>query len=103
MVLAFDLSVRLGLCSPGDAGRVRRHLQAMGLPTSVARTLGANAAPDIDADVLIGHMAQDKKVRDGQITFVLVRAVGDAFLSREVPTDVLRAVIKDSLADNPGA
>ena len=102
MVLAFELSARLGLCSPGDAERVRRHLQAVGLPTTVAQALGANAAPDIDAEVLIGHMAQDKKVRDGKITFVLVRAIGDAFLSRDVPADALRAVITDSLADNQG-
>ena len=102
MVMAFELSARLGLCLPGDAERVRRHLQAVGLPTTVAQALGANAAPDIEAEVLIGHMAQDKKVRDGKITFVLVRAIGDAFLSRDVPADALGAVITDSLADNQG-
>ena len=102
MVLAFDLSARLGLCSPGDSERVRRHLQDIGLPTSVAQALGTNAAPDVDAETLIGHMAQDKKVQDGQVTFVLVRAIGEAFLSRDVPKDTLRAVIADSLADHQG-
>ena len=33
MVLAFDLSARLGLCPPEDAARVERHLAAVGLPT----------------------------------------------------------------------
>ncbi len=97
MVLAFSLSVRLGHCSEDDYARVRRHLGAMGLPVTVAQALGANAAPDVSADVLIEHMAQDKKVRDGKVTFVLARAIGDAFLSRDVPADALRAVISDSL------
>ena len=98
MVLAFALSARLGHCSGDDCARVRRHLGAMGLPVTIAEALGANAAPDVTADVLIGHMAQDKKVQDGKVTFVLARAIGNAFLSRDVPADALHAVITDSLA-----
>src|SRR6201990_150103 len=36
MVLAFDLSVKLGLCPGQDAERFRRHLKAVGLPSSIA-------------------------------------------------------------------
>ena len=32
-------------------------------------------------------MGQDKKVRDGKLTFILVRGIGEAFVSRDVPAD----------------
>jgi hypothetical protein len=37
-------------------------------------------------------------MQDGKVTFVLARAIGNAFLSRDVPADALHAVITDSLA-----
>ncbi len=78
MVLAFDLSVQLGLCAAADADRVRRHLAAIGLPTSPAHALGNIWS----AEALIDHMAKDKKVADGKITFILARGIGDAFVSQ---------------------
>ena len=98
LVLAFTLSARLGLCPADDAERVRRHLADNGLPTTIGEALGEGA----DAGTLIAHMAQDKKVRDGQTTFVLVRAIGDAFLSRDVEPDALGAVIAESIAAPTG-
>ena len=35
-------------------------------------------------------MRQDKKVRDGQLTFILARGIGDAFITREVARDDVR-------------
>jgi 3-dehydroquinate synthase len=81
MVLAFDLSVRLGLCPAGDAARARRHLARAGLP--VTPRLG-NAWPDPER--LIAHMAQDKKVSGGKLTFILARGIGQAFVTQEVTT-----------------
>jgi len=90
MVLAFDLSVRLGLCAGQDAVRARRHLAAVGLPTAAAeRGLG-----DVPAARLIEHMRQDKKVQDGRMTFVLVRGIGQAFLTREVDLADVAAVLE---------
>ena len=34
---------------------------------------------------LIGHMAHDKKVKDGKLTFILLRGLGEAFVTDEVP------------------
>lgn len=93
MVLAFDLSVRLGLCPAEDAARVRAHLGSVGLPIT------ASALGDLDANVLLGHMAQDKKVKDGAITFVLVRGIGKAFLTQDVPLDEVTTVLQAALAD----
>ena len=94
MVLAFELSARLELCPADDAARVRRHLAAVGLPTSPGEI--GNGYFEVEA--LLRHMRQDKKVRDGQLTFVLVRGIGDAFVSRDVATDDVAAVLQNELA-----
>jgi 3-dehydroquinate synthase len=104
MRLAFDLSARLGLCPPAAAARVRRHFTAVGLPVE----LGAIAnARGFAADRLIAHMQRDKKVRDGQITLILVRDIGQAFISRDVPAGVLReflaAETAKALSQPPGS
>jgi len=91
MVLAFDLSARLGLCPTEDATRVRAHLASVGLPVT-AENLGS-----LDATALINHMAQDKKVKDGAITFVLVRGIGKAFLTQDVPRDDVMATLQAAL------
>lgn len=92
MVLAHELSVRLGLCPAEDAARVRRHLAAVGLPVAPPPRLG-NAAGQ-----LIELMGQDKKVRDGRITFILTRGIGQAFIERDVDTTVVRDILNRALA-----
>ena len=89
MQLAFDLSVRLGLCKAETSERVRRHLAAVGLPTSPSGRAGALAA-----DRLLALMRKDKKVSDGRITLILARDIGDAFVCR----DVVPATLADFLA-----
>ncbi|MDF1722319.1 MAG: 3-dehydroquinate synthase [Minwuia sp.] len=90
MVQALEFSVRLGLCPGQDAVRARRHLARVGLPVDPAdRGLG-----DVPADRLVAHMAQDKKVRDGRLTFVLARGIGDAFITRDVAASELVSFLK---------
>ncbi len=86
-MMAFDLSVRLGLCPAEDAARVRRHLAAVGLPTG----LDAVQPRTLQAEDLLAHMRHDKKVRGGTVRFVLVRGIGQAFCAEDVAQqDVLR-------------
>ena len=92
MVLAFDFAARLGLASPDDASRVRRHLADKGLPTRLAQ-LGLNRTP---ADRLIAHMGKDKKVRDGRITLIMPRRVGETFVMRDAPVDELRGFLAEA-------
>ena len=92
MVLAFDFAVRLGLASGQDAHRVRRHLAAAGLPTTLAEIGLAGGA----ADRLLSHMAKDKKVRDGAITLILPRRIGDCFVMRDAPGGDLRAFLSQA-------
>jgi len=91
MVLAFDFAVRLGICSGQDATRVRRHIAAMGLPTELA-AIGLNGK----ADALLGHMGKDKKVRDGRITLILPRRIGDAYVTRDATSADLREFLAEA-------
>jgi 3-dehydroquinate synthase len=90
LVLAFDLSVRLGLCPAGDADRVRAHLRAVGLPT----TPGAIRAGGFAAAALLGAMAHDKKAKAGRPRFVLTRGIGRAFAGVEVDAAQLEALFE---------
>lgn len=93
MVLAFDLSVALGLCPAADAARVRTHFEKIGLPTHVPpHPMGA-----WDAKTLIAHMGRDKKVQAGRTSFILVRGIGDAFVTNEVDKAELTHLL-DTLA-----
>ena len=93
-IMAFDLSVRLGLCPAADAERARRHIAAQGMRTG----LKGLANGSWTADRLIGHMMQDKKVLDRTPTFILLRGIGKAFISRDVPMEALRRCLEDALA-----
>lgn len=91
--LAFETSMRLGLCSQEAPSRVREHLAAMGMKRDLADIPG-----DLpDAEGLIALMGQDKKVVGGRITFILARAIGEAFVAREVDMDVVKGVLADAL------
>jgi 3-dehydroquinate synthase len=81
MCLAFELSGRLGLCDPGEADRLKNHLRAVGLPTGVSDIPGERPSPE----AVLSHMSHDKKATKGALTFVLVRQVGEAFVTRDVP------------------
>jgi 3-dehydroquinate synthase len=86
---AFSFSVEQGLCPADDAARVERHLQAAGLPSSLAQIPGPRPTPER----LLELMAQDKKVKGGRLALVLVRGIGQAFLERQAPMDRLRSFL----------
>lgn len=91
--LAFELSARMGLCAQETPSRVRAHLRAMGMRVDLADIPG-----DLpDADGLLALMAQDKKVQDGRLRFILARGIGQAFVSDDVPAPLLRDMLRDAL------
>lgn len=93
MRLAFDFSVKLGLCSGQDAVRVRRHLAQVGLPTTLAEVPGGVGT----ADSLLDAIRQDKKVSAGALTFILARKIGDAFIARDVDPATVHAFLDQEL------
>ena len=92
LALAFDFSARLGLCPPDQAAAVRAHLKEAGFATSLHQVPGA----PFDAERLLVAMAQDKKAAGGQVTFILARGIGQAFVAAGVPADDVRAFLCDS-------
>ena len=93
MVLAFEFSARKGLIGEADAARARAHLAAVGLPTYLKDVPGG--VPGIDA--LMDLIAQDKKVKHGKLTFILVRGIGQAFVENDVSAAEVRAFLTDKL------
>ncbi|MDG1283006.1 MAG: 3-dehydroquinate synthase [Pseudorhodobacter sp.] len=91
--LAFELSQRLGLCPQEDPSRVRAHLRDMGMKVDLADIPGDLPG----AEALLGLMAQDKKVVDGQLRFILSRGIGTSFVASDVPGDVVLGVLQDAL------
>ncbi len=99
MIMAFDLSVRMGLCPADHLERVAAHFESVGLPT---RASFIDPALNTGIDGLMDIMGRDKKATDKGMRFILVRGIGEAFVSTDVPPDLVRAVLKDSLGENAG-
>lgn len=91
--LAFEVSARLGLCSQEAPSRVRAHLKDMNAKCDLSDISGELP----DATTLVDLMAQDKKVVDGQLRFILARSIGDSFVTADVPRDVVHRVLEDEL------
>ncbi len=89
MVLAFAFSEETGLCPEGTSGAVAAHLEAAGLPTTIAEVPRGSGGEGPTSKELLALMAQDKKVKRGRMTLILVRGIGEAFVASSVdPTDV---------------
>jgi len=93
MVLAYEFSHRLGLCQDNSAARISHHLQKVGLPTRLDQIRGGVG----DVETLMHHIAQDKKVSRGSLTFILVRGLGQAFIARSIAVADVRAFLEQKL------
>jgi len=96
MALAFEFSAgRQGLCSRAEASRVIRHLAATGLPTRIQ-----DIPPPLPSiGELMELIAQDKKIKRGMLTFILVRGVGGAFIETGVDAAEVRTFLSEKLAE----
>ena len=84
MVLAAKVSQCLGLIDPHDVTRVVRLLSRAALPIT---------RPDLGFERYLQLMGHDKKVEGGKTRFVLLRAIGDAYVTDKVPESMLRAAL----------
>lgn len=89
MVLAHEFSARLNLASPDVARRVEAHLKAVGLPVSMAQIPGNLPGPER----LMDAIAQDKKVKDGKLTFILTRGLGQSFVADDVAASEVQSFL----------
>jgi 3-dehydroquinate synthase len=101
MVLAAELSAQLGMIAAADVSRIQRHLAAAGLPTRLQDIAGFKQEGLADADALMALMAQDKKVKRGRLTFILLKAIGQAVVSSDVEPSMVRDFLVRKLVDAP--
>ena len=90
MVMAFEMSENMRLCSREDVDRVEEHLGTLGLMTSTA------AIPPplkTSVDDLMAIMQRDKKAKDGKITFILAETIGRAVIRSDVEEGTVRSVL----------
>jgi 3-dehydroquinate synthase len=84
MLMAADLSARLGWLGSKDVERVRSLLQRAGLPV---------AAPRIGAARGLELMGMDKKVLAGRIRLVLLRRLGEGVVADDYPAEALQSTL----------
>ena len=85
MLLAADMSQRLGWMSGADVERIERMLKAFGLRTDVR---------ELSAGTLAEKMKIDKKVAAGRIRLVLLKAIGKSVVTGDYDDDALRETLR---------
>ena len=85
MVLAADLSRRLGAVSDADVERIEALIERAGLPGC--------APSDLSTGRFIELMGVDKKVIDGRLRLITLAGLGRAHILDDVPADILAAAI----------
>lgn len=89
-VLAFRYSARLGLCPTAEAVRVEAVVARSGLPTEI---LAFGFRPER----LLAWMGSDKKNEAGQLTLILARGIGQAFVRKDNDgEDVLQFLVEQT-------
>ncbi|HEB59525.1 MAG TPA: 3-dehydroquinate synthase, partial [Gammaproteobacteria bacterium] len=86
MLMAADLSRRLGWLDETDVVRVRRLLERARLPVA--------SPAQLDYDTFMGYMAVDKKVQQGRLRLILLQRLGAAVIADDVDADLIRATIE---------
>jgi 3-dehydroquinate synthase len=97
MVLAAELSTQLGMIAEADAARLKHHLADVGLPIGLQDIAGFAQEGLADADALMALMAQDKKVKRGRLTFILLKAIGNAVIAPDVEPALVRDFLQARL------
>lgn len=81
MLIALNLSHRMGWIEAKELGRLESLLQAAGLPTRVPESMGNQQFLDL--------MSLDKKVIDGRLRLVLLEKLGRALISTDAPVSAI--------------
>ncbi|MEZ2901451.1 3-dehydroquinate synthase [Acinetobacter terrestris] len=84
MVMAADLSHRMGWISAEDLQRTKKIIQRAHLPVK---------CPAIPLDEFLAYMAHDKKVLNGQLRLVLMKSLGQAVISKEFDVELMKQAI----------
>lgn len=84
MVMAADLSARMGWISSADFARVKNIIARAQLPVT---------CPAIPLDKFLGYMSHDKKVLNGQLRLVLLKQLGQAIICQNFDVEEMHQAI----------
>jgi 3-dehydroquinate synthase len=84
MLMAADLSRRLGYLDATSVARIRVLLERAGCPVT---------PPDLGVERYLALMGGDKKVEGGRIRFILIRRIGEAFVTADAAPEALAATL----------
>ena len=93
LMMAAQLSVRLGLCDAGVPAQIARVLESLSMPVKPYAISDA----EWSVEGICRHFAQDKKAEDGALTFICLQDIGQAMVVRDVPPDAPRAIVEEAL------
>lgn len=79
MSMALHASIARGICPASDLTRYLAHLTNCGMPTHLSQI-----QPHWDCAALTSYCYQDKKAEGGNLTFILLRGIGKAFISKDM-------------------
>ncbi|WP_336293795.1 3-dehydroquinate synthase [Bartonella sp. CB169] len=95
MTLAHQFSAQLNLIDHALTHRIEAHLKAVGLPTQLKDIPGKLP----DAETLMSFIAQDKKVSQDNLVFILTRGLGQSFIAKNIPSDAVFTFLEQKLAE----
>lgn len=87
MVMAADLSQRMGWISLDDLARTKKIIQRANLPV---------ACPPIPLDEFLAYMSHDKKVLNGQLRLVLIQQLGQAVITKDFDVELMKRTILEN-------
>ena len=87
MVMAADLSQRMGWISLDDLARTKKIIQRANLPV---------ACPPIPLDDFLAYMSHDKKVLNGQLRLVLLKQLGQAVITKDFDVELMKRTILEN-------
>jgi 3-dehydroquinate synthase len=84
MLAAAKISNRLGILDKGELNRLRDIIKRAGLPTEI---------PDVRVESIIKAMKHDKKILRGRVRFILLKSIGEVFITDEVSPSLVKNVL----------
>ena len=94
MLMAAELSRRMGWLPAGSFGRIRTLLELAGLPVRLPQSLSTGMLREL--------MAVDKKSRQGNLFLVLLKAIGSSVVTGDLNNQYLLETIDSFQAGRPG-
>ena len=86
MIAEARISNKLGTLDSSEVDTLKTVIEQARLPTEI---------PGLESGQLIGAMKHDKKILRGKIRFVLLRSIGEVFITDEVSTSLIKQVLAE--------